>query len=175
MTHHLAAQFCADLANAVQRERGFTLKWSADGFGDGTPCTDNIAFRRYVEAVSEAVKQFRKDWDGSPVVVAECDRLLGQFVLPEPVDPVVEALNDAMPGAMGSAIRADIARDLRAALGKRGLHITEIGESTDATEITTLRQQLAEAREALADGLVGKAIVILDGRAARMQTGGNHG
>lgn len=89
MTHPLAPQRCADLTNALEEERGSILQWPASAFsGDAAP-QSCIAFRRYVEAVSEAVKQFREEWALTPVALTNIDRLLGQFVLREPVDPLL--------------------------------------------------------------------------------------
>ena len=49
-------------------------------------------------------------------------RIVGRFILPEPVDPLVEALNEAT--GYSDTSKADANR-LREALAKRGLTITE--------------------------------------------------
>lgn len=131
MTHPLAAQRCADLATDVSIERGRDTKWDPKAFLESSGVSsDQLAFRRYVEAVNEAVQQCHED-----VVFASLneqnkfDRLLGQFLLREPVDPVLESMREALPRSQAEAAAVAITKNLRTELAHRGLHITEIGRA----------------------------------------------
>lgn len=121
----LAAQRCADLATDVSIELGRGTKWYPRVFLESSGLSsDQLAFRRYVEAVSEAVERFREEWSyPNSDNLEKFDRLLGQFVLREPVDPLAETLREIFPDHFGYE------KQFRDARAKRGLHITEIGSN----------------------------------------------
>ena len=76
---------------------------------------------QFKREVSDAVEYFM---DG-PVGLGTARERLGRFILPKPVDPLVEALNEALLSEqdMGALEMADA---VRAALAKRGLEVREI-------------------------------------------------
>ena len=53
---------------------------------------------------------------------------LTRFILPKPVDPLVEAVKDCGYATL-DAIEKEFADDLRAALAKRGLKLVEVGDA----------------------------------------------
>lgn len=84
------------------------------------------AFKR---EVSDAVEDATADWSGDPCEGAIAVQNLKRFILPKPVDPLMEALRDVrevFEGAFEDGQQeADYFRELLAA---RNLEIREIGE-----------------------------------------------
>jgi hypothetical protein len=74
------------------------------------------AFRR---DVSDAVEFDKANYEGL------CFPRLSRFILPKPVDPLVEAIREA---SVSDADDGDASR-LRAALAKRGLKLVEVGDA----------------------------------------------
>lgn len=77
------------------------------------------AFRRDVSKFAESVGDYLSN---SPGWVAESAR----FIIPKPVDPLVEALNEALGRAQD--YEAHDVEDLRSSMKARGYEITKIGE-----------------------------------------------
>ena len=78
------------------------------------------AFRREVsDAVEDYYGEYRRD---------RMHPLLSRFILPAPVDPLVEAVKDCGYATL-DAIEKEFADDLRAALAKRGLKLVEVGDA----------------------------------------------
>ena len=79
------------------------------------------AFKR---EVSDAVEE---------VLAAKASQLkLRRFILPKPVDPLVEAIHEAWPGAaerFGNTVVGETAERLRKALASRGLKLVEAGDA----------------------------------------------
>ena len=53
------------------------------------------------------------------------DRDLGGFILPKPVDPLVEAMNEVFAKTKSHPITEGFSKEVRAALAARGLEITQ--------------------------------------------------
>lgn len=89
--------------------------------------TEFEAFRREVsDAASEALAAMV-----SSVTVAHERAVVGhntiaRFILPKPVDPLVEAVREAMDADNETTVQ--FTNDLRAALAKRGLKLVEVGD-----------------------------------------------
>ena len=81
------------------------------------------AFKREVsDAVEDYYGEYRRD---------RMHPLLNRFIIPEPVDPLVECFSEALTGtAANAASYRDVAQDFRAALAKRGGRIVfkEVGD-----------------------------------------------
>ena len=98
-----------------------------DRMGDDLPLRASIiAHARAIEQheafaqeVSDAVEDIAKRREAQWLAAA-----LDRFIIPKPVDPLVEALNK-MPGVCSNEFDADDAMYLRAALAARGLEIRE--------------------------------------------------
>ena len=82
MTKDPAAQRCADLANAVTVEHGGAGQWSAVYFVD-VRMADRVAFRRYVQSVSDALEEAQPGGFTIPPG-------LTQYVLAKPVNRLAE-------------------------------------------------------------------------------------
>ena len=80
------------------------------------------AFKREVsDAVEDYYGEYRRD---------RMHPLLNRFIIPEPVDPLVECFSEALTGtAANAASYRDEAQDFRAALAKRGLKLVEVGDA----------------------------------------------
>lgn len=73
--------------------------------------------------VSDAVEEVRDTttWDVHPK--------LWRFIIPKPVDPLVEALREAGEQTGGQVSNERLAHDLRAAMKARGYEFTKIGDA----------------------------------------------
>ena len=78
------------------------------------------AFRR---EVSEAVDTYLSHMSPWP------DDSLRRFIIPKPVDPLVEALREAGEQTGGQVSNERLAHDLRAAMKARGYEFTKIGDA----------------------------------------------
>lgn len=74
------------------------------------------AFKREVSDAVDAYLAHMSPWP---------DNSLRRFILPKPVDPLVEAIDDLKDGRAGGTTES-YAACLRAALAKRGLEIREV-------------------------------------------------
>lgn len=81
--------------------------------GRGLSLVENLA--RFIQEVSDAAKD------------ANETGVLDRFILPEPVDPLVEAIGTALGQMRGIYGKEDLAPLVREALAKRGLKI--VGEA----------------------------------------------
>lgn len=114
MTKDPVAQRCANLTNVVAVERGDSPFWAIENF-DGIKRGDvQVAFRRYVQAVSDALEEAQ--YGGFPI-----PPILTQFVLTKPVDRLVEAFRAEF------GWKPSVAKDVSAALAKHGLKIVVEG------------------------------------------------
>ena len=80
-------------------------------------------FEAFKREVSDAVRQYERELDGGAGDFTK----LRRFILPAPVDPLVEAVKDCGYATL-DAIEKEFADDLRAALAKRGLKLVEVGD-----------------------------------------------
>ena len=80
------------------------------------------AFRR---EVSDALERYCTPGG----VTADNLRKLKSFVIPKPVDPLVEALREAGEQTGGQVSNERLAHDLRAAMKARGYEFTKIGDA----------------------------------------------
>ena len=88
-------------------------------------------FEAFKREVSDSVEHYLDQWRYSipSREVFACQ--FGSFILPEPVDPLVECFSEALTGtAANAASYRDEAQDFRAALAKRGGRIVfkEVGD-----------------------------------------------
>lgn len=115
-----------DLTNAMRAQRGDRAIWEPRDFGpDGhSPLS---AFARFIQEVSDAAKAtvpLLETWVGnSDEAGARAADALRPFILPEPVDPVKEALAETYGGAAPEFVSA-----FHVALAKRGLKIVPAGQ-----------------------------------------------
>ena len=81
-------------------------------------------FEAFKREVSDAVEFDKANYEGL------CFPRLSRFILPKPVDPLVEAVKDCGYATL-DAIEKEFADDLRAALAKRGGSIVfkEVGDA----------------------------------------------
>jgi len=114
-----AAIRAAELANAEARQIGALADWwNPDEFGDdGAP--ERIAFRKFIERVSEVAKFADEVLEANRIVEkAPVRTAIRALILPKPVDPLVELLDsfgvDREP--------------FEESLAQRGFKITKIGE-----------------------------------------------
>ena len=83
------------------------------------------AVRRAIEQ-HEAFKREVSDAIQSCMLGPVAEERLSPFILPKPVDPLVDAIQEADEVETGWARASDYAEHLRAALAKRGLKIVEV-------------------------------------------------
>ena len=85
-------------------------------------------FEAFKREVSDSVEHYLDQWRYSipSREVFACQ--FGSFILPKPVDPLVEAVKDCGYATL-DAIEKEFADDLRAALAKRGLKLVEVGDA----------------------------------------------
>lgn len=79
-------------------------------------------FEAFKREVSDAVEFDKANYEGL------CFPRLSRFILPKPVDPLVEAVRDCGYATL-DAIEPEFVADLRAALAKRGLKLVEVGDA----------------------------------------------
>ena len=80
------------------------------------------------EALCRAIEQheaFKREVSDA-IIDCGAERYLSRFILPKPVDPLVDAIQEADEVETGWARASDYAEHLRAALAKRGLEVREI-------------------------------------------------
>lgn len=112
--------------------------------GTSWPCVDRANDSRW-EALCRLIEQheaFRQEVSDAAELAragtVECGHSetwwalepLDRFILPKPVDPLVEAMRDAC-GAQGMETKhtpVELTEHLRAALAKRGLQIVDVGQ-----------------------------------------------
>ena len=82
-------------------------------------------FEAFKREVSDAVNGFARY---CTVTDTPFPTDLSRFILPAPVDPLVEAVKDCGYATL-DAIEKEFADDLRAALAKRGLKLVEVGDA----------------------------------------------
>ena len=92
-------------------------------FDSGAAQTEQCAFEQYIQHVSDVAKDLNEMRpEHIPLYLRDKVRAL---ILPEPVDPLVEAISEAI----GTHIMPDAPwGNLRTALKARGLQITPIGD-----------------------------------------------
>ena len=87
-------------------------------------------FEAFKREVSDSVEHYLDQWRNSipSREVFACQ--FGSFILPKPVDPLVECFSEALTGtAANAASYRDEAQDFRAALAKRGIKLVEVGDA----------------------------------------------
>ena len=82
-------------------------------------------FYAYKREVSDSVEHYLDQWRNSTPSREVFACQFGSFILPKPVDPLVEAIREA---SVSDADDGDASR-LRAALAKRGLNLVEVGDA----------------------------------------------
>lgn len=113
-------------AAALFNENNGDETWLVTDFGRGYPTFD--AFARFIQEVSDAAKEvvpLCTDWVGNTREIGErCAAKLAPFILPEPADPLEDAL--ACCGLfIDSSDWTENARLFRSALRDHGLKIVE--------------------------------------------------
>lgn len=122
------------LVNEVRKERGLTPWYEGRGSREDSSLLEAFcrtletldatlaefeAFKREVsDAVEDYYGEYRKDL---------MHPLLRRFILPKPVDPLVEAVREAMDADNETTVQ--FTNDLRASLAKRGLKLVEVGDA----------------------------------------------
>lgn len=86
---------------------------------------ERAAHAQFRQEVSDRVEAFNKRWTGAGESHSDFMSLFSRFILPKPVDPLVEAIREA---SVSDADDGDASR-LRAALAKRGLKLVEVGDA----------------------------------------------
>jgi len=85
-------------------------------------------FDAYKHEVSRRVRGFRSAWQHRTPSRDGFDAAFERFIIPEPGDPLVEAVRDCGYATL-DAIEPEFVADLRAALAKRGLKLVEVGDA----------------------------------------------
>ena len=118
----------AELANAESKGCRVVEPYQYDENG----LAERRAFARYIREVSDAVKAAREAGGGGADTWCLVDfAQLSRFILPDPVDPLLEALNGLVPeiGAPPGVPPAEhLATNLRQALASAGYEIRKVGE-----------------------------------------------
>lgn len=117
-----AMQRCADLTNEERAARGWEDDYTALEFerSGESPCR---AFARYVQSVSDTMAEIVRVCEESLLdAIDRIEALARSFILPEPVDPVERAMNEAL---CSDDDMTEAAHRLRAALDKAGFAITK--------------------------------------------------
>ena len=85
-------------------------------------------FEAFKREVSDSVEHYLDQWRYSIPSREVFAGQFGSFILPKPVDPLVEAVKDCGYATL-DAIEKEFADDLRAALAARGLKLVEVGDA----------------------------------------------
>ena len=85
-------------------------------------------FYAYKREVSDSVEHYLDQWRNSTPSREVFACQFGSFIIPEPVDPLVEAVRDCGYATL-DAIEPEFVADLRTALAKRGLKLVEVGDA----------------------------------------------
>lgn len=120
----IAAAECARLANEESEERQYYEAWFLDNGG----AEIGIAFRKRLIAFSDAAKAVDAKLAemGLHEAPGSARDILAPFILPDPVDPLLEAVNKLVECGGFSSITEYVDR-LRAALDRAGLQIVPKG------------------------------------------------
>lgn len=85
-------------------------------------------FEVFRQEVSDAVEEWHGRWVGAGESHSYFMSLFSRFIIPEPVDPLVEAVRDCGYATL-DAIEPEFVADLRTALATRGLKLVEVGDA----------------------------------------------
>ena len=119
------------LVNKVKAERSHPPAHS--GFIDRDNCSFSEALCRTIETIDAeraAHAQFRQEvsaavvalitsWSPQSITRAEIEKIVGRFILPKPVDPLVAVADEIHVHRLS----------LEQALAKRGLNLVEVGDA----------------------------------------------
>ena len=115
------------LLNEVAVERGYNIAAAADRrthYLLEAICRAIEQREAYKREVSDAVEEWHSRWVGAGESHSYFMSLFSHFIIPKPVDPLVEVLDKL--GWSFDDTGPDMADDLREALAGRGLEIREI-------------------------------------------------
>lgn len=88
---------------------------------------ERAAHAQFRQEVSDSVEHYLDQWRNSTPSRGVFACQFGSFIIPEPVDPLVEAVRDCGYATL-DAIEPEFVADLRTALAKRGLKLVEVGD-----------------------------------------------
>lgn len=120
MTNMKAAERAAELANAVPGSWG---KWTVEHFLHPDVPDENKVLVQFIADADAAARKARDLLEENTKYIPA---FLSPFILPDDVDPLVEAIKDCKLATL-DCIEVDVAARLRAALASRGLEIVEQG------------------------------------------------
>lgn len=89
---------------------------------------ERAAHAQFRQEVSDSVEHYLDQWRNSTPSREVFACQFGSFIIPEPVDPLVEAVRDCGYATL-DAIEPEFVADLRTALAKRGLKLVEVGDA----------------------------------------------
>jgi len=127
--HSPEAIKAAELVNAVAAEQKHTTNWKPSDANDVGGYESVIALARYIREVSDAVKALNEAVASAKCRASHWERS-NAFILPDPVDPLVEAVNHGLDH-MGALTEAQVAHRIQQHLTAAGYEIRKVGPASE--------------------------------------------